>query len=268
MKTDVCRGSVFVLLIAALSGCSSSNDAPPTPEVAQVTQKVAGFWSASEVTIAGQAHSIDCLVSDAQDIACRLYINTGVFVAAMNGRLLVDGQRVSGNGTMFRSQSRALPDGSDLSDFAVVAGIVNEFDFLNITIQAAGEEFTPQFVYNTNLYDRGSALSTVAGVYPHFDFLGDPASFSVDATGAITSQSDSGCICNGRVEVINSQFNVYDVTLNVSNCAGLNGDYSGLGLTTYVVIRDNAEAHNPTSNDVFLFNVFTDQSVIDGIASK
>ena len=109
------------------------------------------------------------------------------------------------------------------------------------------------------IYDRDSALATVAGSYAVFDVFGDPASFSVDANGALFSQTASGCVGNGQVSVVNPQFNGYNISVNVSNCPGLNGSYTGLGVMT--------DAGSGTNN-VFLFGIFNTLAAILGATLK
>ena len=92
-----------------------------------------------------------------------------------------------------------------------------------------------------------------------FDVFGDPASFSIDANGALFSQTASGCVGNGQVSVVNPHFNGYNMSVTVSNCPGLNGSYTGLGITT--------DAGSGTNN-VFLFGVFNNLSAILGAPLK
>ena len=84
------------------------------------------------------------------------------------------------------------------------------------------------------------------------------ASFSVDAGGVITSQSNSGCVSNGQISIIDPNFNAYKVTLDVTDCGALDGMYDGLGSTQDDVAMD----------DVFEFSVFTNHSTIIGVAEK
>jgi hypothetical protein len=65
-------------------------------------------------------------------------------------------------------------------------------------------------------------------------------------------------VLNGQVTIIDAAFNVYDVTLDVASCGGLDGMYDGLGLTQDAVGMD----------DLFVFAVFTAQSTIVGEAEK
>lgn len=75
------------------------------------------------------------------------------------------------------------------------------------------------------LYDRDSSLATVAG---NFTDLATGAIVNINANG-ITFMQDpiTGCVINGTVSIINSQFNVYRVQYTHSGCqvqfAVLNG---------------------------------------------
>ena len=109
-----------------------------------------------------------------------------------------------------------------------------------------------------NSYDRSSDLATIAAVYTTFDIFGDPSSFTIDAAGVITGQSNSGCVLNGQVSIIDAMFNAYDVSLEVANCGALDGMYDGLGTSQDDVAMD----------DTFVFAVFTAQMAIVGVAEK
>ena len=77
-------------------------------------------------------------------------------------------------------------------------------------------------------------------------------------------QSQSGCVGNGQVAVKDSAVNLYSVSLTLSNCNDLDGDYTGLGYMTDV---------NGT-NDGFSFgafntvNIFSSGQAIIGTAVK
>jgi hypothetical protein len=95
-------------------------------------------------------------------------------------------------------------------------------------------------------------------VYTTFDIFGDPSSFAIDANGAISGQSNSGCVTNGQVAIIDGLFNAYDVSLVVSDCAALNGSYDGLGITQ----------DSDATDDEFPFAVFSGQTTIVGAPVK
>ena len=70
----------------------------------------------------------------------------------------------------------------------------------------------------------------------------------------------SGCVGIGQITIIDANFNTYGMTFDVTNCGSLDGIYDGLGFTSF--------QSDPRANDVFAFDVFTSQSVIDGVAAK
>ena len=136
-------------------------------------------------------------------------------------------------------------------------GTVSEGNTLDLTVDAAGVSTTISTTFDAT-YDRGSDLATIAAVYTTFDIFGDPSSFTIDAAGDITGQSNSGCVLNGEVLIIDPLFNTYDVSLDVANCGGLDGMYAGLGTSQDDVVMD----------DTFVFAVFTSQTAIVGVAEK
>ena len=107
------------------------------------------------------------------------------------------------------------------------------------------------------LYNLASALATLDFTYRTFDIFGDPGSFTVN-NGVITLATNSLCIGNGMISVIDANFNAYDVALDITSCGPLDGMYNGLGLTGDAIATD----------DVFSFRVFTSDSVIVGDPTK
>jgi hypothetical protein len=181
---------------------------------------------------------------------------TNVLIAGAQGTVQLNGSQVTGTGTLYAAPGTTLPDGSTFAPLTITGTISG--DSLDLTINAAGVSISLPTTFVASVYDRGSALATVAGTYATFDIFGDPASFSVDANGVIFSQSAAGCVSNGQISIIDANFNAYDVTLDVTLCGALNGMYDGLGLT----LDTNA------TNDTFTLSVYTSQSVIIGHATK
>ncbi len=199
---------------------------------------------------------ISCLVAETLEFVCRLTdVTTGNVVAGMQGTVQVNGSQVTGTGTFYAAPSTTLADGSTVANLTISAGTVSQGNSLDLTVDVAGVSISVSTTFDTS-YDRGSDLATVAGDYPTFDIFGDPASFSVDANGVIFSQSMS-CVINGQISIIDASFNAYDVALDVTGCA-LGGMYDGLGRT------QDANA----TDDVFTFDVFTNQSVLVGDPTK
>ena len=77
-----------------------------------------------------------------------------------------------------------------------------------------------------DLYERDSNLGIVTGTWE--DESGN--TFSIDQDGAIFGQDALGCVYDGAVSIIETNFNVYRLTVTVSNCQDANGTYNGLGV--------------------------------------
>jgi hypothetical protein len=84
------------------------------------------------------------------------------------------------------------------------------------------------------IYDDDSSLELIAGNY--VDVLGLYAGvLNIASNGDVFLQDPiSGCVVNGRIAIINSAYNAYDVRLTYSSCTGteavMNGaTFTGLG---------------------------------------
>lgn len=208
---------------------------------------------------AAATDDIDCAVAETLEFACVVSDTaSGAVIASAGGTVQISsGNQVSGNGTLYAVPGFTLSDGSAVAALTISGGTVSEGNTLDLTIAAAGTTITVSATFD-NIYNRGSDLASVAGVYTTFDIFGDPSSFTIDATGAISGQSNAGCVLNGQVTIIDATFNAYDVALDVASCGGLNGMYDGLGVT-----RDNV-----ATDDLFVFAVFTAQTTVVGAAEK
>jgi len=203
--------------------------------------------------------AIGCVVAETLEVACVLTdpVTDEIIGAAQASVQVTNTDQVSGTGTLYAAPGFVLNDGSVFAALTITGGTVSERNTLDLTIDAAGATTTVSTTYDA-VYDRGSDLATVAAVYTTFDIFGDTSSFAIDANGAISAQSNSGCVANGQVTIIDDMFNAYDVSLDVSSCAGLDGSYEGLGFTQDMNATD----------DEFLFGVFTSQTAIIGAPVK
>ena len=202
---------------------------------------------------------IACLVANTLVFACVISDSTtGDILASAQGTVTIaNGNQVTGSGTLHAAPGLTLSDGSTVAALTISGGTVSEGNTLDLTVDAAGVTSTISTTFDAT-YDRGSDLATIAAVYTTFDIFGDPSSFTIDAAGVITGQSNSGCVLNGQVLIIDPLFNTYDVSLDVANCGGLDGMYAGLGTSQDDIVMD----------DTFVFAVFTAQTAIIGVAEK
>ncbi len=153
-----------------------------------------------------------------------------------------------------------LADGKTVASLTISGGTVDEGITLDLTVEAAGTTSTVSTTFDP-IYNRGSALATVAGMYG-LDIFGDISVVTIDATtGAIFGQSPAGCTLSGEVTIDNATINIYNVALDVmdiSNCGVPDGMYVGLGITGDFAVMD----------DVFVFVASTNLSSVIGVALK
>ena len=248
-------GDVAGTLVSFVS-LSERVSAPPPPPPAPMTP--GGIWNGQTVT-AGSTDDIACVVAENLEFACVITdtVTPNVIASSQGTVQIASGDQVSGSGTLYAVPGFTLNDGSTVAALTITGGTVSERNTLDLTIDAAGTTTTVSTTFDA-IYNRGSDLATITAIYSVFDIFGDPSSFVIDAAGVITGQSNAGCVLNGQVTIIDATFNAYDVALDIASCGGLNGTYDGLGLT-----QDNV-----AMDDVFVFAVFTAQTVIVGEAEK
>ena len=91
-----------------------------------------------------------------------------------------------------------------------------------------------------SLYERDSALETIAGTY------NDAAQIlTVDDNGALFEQNAvTGCVLNGQISLIDGEFNVYGIDVDISDCTGLADVFNDSTFTGLATLDDtgNPEA--------------------------
>ena len=131
-----------------------------------------------------------------------------------------------------------VPPGYDGTLASCVAtGTIQERQSMTVSVgctDSDGDEFlsAPDMTLTyMSIYDRDSSLATIAGLYDiGFNV---PSILDINADGTLFSQEAViECVTNGQVDIIDPDFNLYAVSLAMSNCnddtAWLNG-MSGTG---------------------------------------
>jgi hypothetical protein len=97
------------------------------------------------------------------------------------------------------------------------------------------------------VYDRDSSLDKLTGNWQE-----DFGVVTFDPDGDFFLQDSFGCVYEGQTAIIDSDFNVYRLSMTVSLCGDSNGQYSGIGVLTDLNDTDDLFIIQ-MNNDTFIF---------------
>jgi len=99
----------------------------------------------------------------------------------------------------------------------------------NYTI-SGGDRGTFDFYAIPELYRRGISLAEITGAYTAKNLVsGATGTATISPSGNITASDSLGCRYQGQISVPDVRFNLFSVTVVVSNCSVSNGTYKGYG---------------------------------------
>jgi hypothetical protein len=214
-----------------------------------------GIWYGK---LSRQGHALDsvtCLITETGALACALLDpsyrvvpnpyplptipTAGKVVGGARGILtVVSATEISGSGTFYTAADNLLANGSSVvADFTITGGSLRDHDayywskVLELTIESLGDELTlsadfDHYYWVLN-HAPGGALRLAEGVYGKARLAGEEASLVIDHN-QLLSQTASGCVGNGELDVINTALNGYRMSIAASGCPGLDGEYEGM----------------------------------------
>ncbi len=239
----VCRGwplaaaSAFLFILMSSCGGGSGDGGQVIPG----DQDLGGFWSGS-LTIDGQPGTQE-LVGISTDDGRFRFISVDT-EAQFVGTARADGTSVTGSGTAYAPVGFTWRDGSIVTTVTMTATIAERDSFAGSWSSGTGESGTFDFAYDPE-YEKDSSLGLLNGVWIVYDDNLNPfATFTIEQDGRFTAQNAAGCTSSGRISIIDSRSNVYDIQSTIVGC-DIAGDYTGLGALGDLV----------SPNDVFLFSV-------------
>lgn len=230
-------------LLAACGG-SGGGSSPSTgnqpPPVAK-NQSPGGIWT-TQYTVTSGPNAGDTIKGTAiVDESGNLYFatrnqNNGCTGVGF-GQATVNGNAISGNINVAIATYATLPgvntactypDGST-SGTGTISGTVVERSSMTITENgttsagtALGSE-TDNWTFSS-LYNSGSSLSAVTANYTD-----GSDTLSISSDGSIFEQDPAtGCVINGRISILNSQYNAYSFSIDIANCTGTAAAANGL----------------------------------------
>ena len=169
--------------------------------------------------------------------------------------ITVDGNAFSGASFAFAPRGGTFINGSPTTTGSMSGTLVERSSASATYSLDTGEQGTFELFYDS-AYERSSSLAKMSGTWT------DPQSntFTVDANGSIFGQDGFGCVYTGNVSIIDPLYNVYRLTINVTNCADINGTYTGLG-----TIGDRVAAND---DQLFIFQVSNDSWALTSTLEK
>ncbi len=107
------------------------------------------------------------------------------------------------------------------------------------------------------LYNRNSSLSITQGAWTGTSSIGGNLFLDISASGTISGTDSNGpnlgCVFSSAaddgVNIIDPDFNVYEVNINITNCGPLNSSYSGLGFTSDEFLANDTLTISVTDNN-------------------
>lgn len=254
--------SLSALLITT-SGCAGSGtggnadrnvlppplpQAPPPPQLPSPSFS-GGLWSGAlwwepNAGFPGGAQNIRLLVAETGEFRLVLYPHTDQYFAARNEQIIGTFSVNGGDISTIGDAVWVGPVNSTGDDWAAfgMAGDFETGESISGTFQAnwAGsghiEERVGTLSMNYHsLYENPSSLDILQGTYTTTD-----ESVAISKQGVIFYQSAvTGCTGNGTVEIIDPDFNMYRVEIDLDNCTGDEAVRNGLTFTGLANVGQN-----------------------------
>jgi hypothetical protein len=177
------------------------------------------------------------------------------------GQISVDGNAASGSLRAVSLLGGQFPNGASSGTININA-TVNERDSISGSFVGVGDEGAFSLTYDS-LYDLDSSLDLVAQHWTSTEtifkslvsgFGSAPFGGTVDDTGNFAAADLDGCDYAGLISVLDTQYNIYEISMTVSSCGSWDGSYNGVG------VFDNVSGPNIT----LTLAVATDQISIAG----
>lgn len=248
MKRAFTRTLLVSLPLCLLSACGgggggTSSAAAPAP-APQVNQQIGGIWQTQYTLTSGSTAGDTVNGLAISDQNGRIFFaerdqNNGCTEVGF-GQATVSGSAISGTVDFGIASYSSLPgvntsctysDGST-SGNGVITGTIAQQSSMTTTFSGttslgtALATETHTWTFNS-LYDNASSLSLLAANYTD-----GSDTLSISTNGAIFEQDPpTGCVINGQMSIINSQYNAYNISMSISSCTGSEAVLNGLTLS-------------------------------------
>jgi hypothetical protein len=208
------------LILVALFGTACGGGGDGSPHWTAVP-RAGGIWEGS-ITINAGPVALE-LVGASTDAGELRFVNDrgGIYVANID----VTDDEFSGEARVFAPPGGMFSDGSVVTTGRIEGTIVDRESLSGTFTLDSGDSSTFAVAYE-DLYERDSSLLLVAGMW--IDLSGTV--FTVQADGTIFAQDALNCVYSGTGRIIDGDYDIYDLTMQITQCAEYSGAYDGLGV--------------------------------------
>ncbi len=223
------------LVLAACTGTDYGGSNSTTPTTASAT----GIWGGTD---ASTGQTITGFV-DASGL--------GVFIRADGvqfvGPVQVSGTTVAATVVGYTSFPTTFSDGSTYG-LGTLNGTLASGSTLTLTLSfmtngGTAEPGSWSLTFNT-LTNSGSSLGAITANYTD---SASGSTVSIAANGVMTSQNAANsCVLNGSVTVVNSAYDIYEVSLTYEDCTGSYAPLNGVQFTGLAVLDPNSSPEQVT----------------------
>ncbi len=162
---------------------------------------------------------------------------------------------ISSNIRIYAPVGTTFANGATVADGTLTGGITERDSINGAWTAESGDTGDFSQLFDV-LYNRESSLSiTQDNIWTGTSSVGGVLSLSISSTGTISGIDTNSPACvylsaaADGVNIIDPDFNVYEVNIDITGCPVANGSYSGLGITSDGNVANDTFTINVTNND-------------------
>lgn len=211
---------MFLLLSFGLFGCSDGRVGAGNG----ASESAVGLWDGTVTDGDGWTYDVTGVFSPDNEI-CIFSFSTGF---QLTGDISINGNNGTGSITGYSQEGFVFPNGDSVADGSINFNIV-EKSTVSGSYSTGGDSGTFDLTYLSDL-ELPAFLDDVVGNWEYANGPSDWAAITIEDSGNITRTDNMGCQFTGQINIIDSDWQIFRITLTASQCAPYNGDYSGLSI--------------------------------------
>lgn len=241
----------LILTAALMTGCfHDDNDSSPSRAK---NQSAAGVYLSVNSSFVSEANihpvqlPVDVIIASTGE-ARFLFFSTSsapLLSPQLAGSVIVSVNKLT-------ASLESYSDGNVQPSLAELSGKVESQDNI-LGNYTWGQDFGRYMLSYSSLYEAPSSLDMLEGIWTFSQASSGgeiyTLTLTIDSDGTIFGSDTAGCVYNGAVTIIDSRFNVYRMSLEVSLCGNLNDVYEGLASFSETVFLGRSLMFGITSQE-------------------